>query len=1441
MLLLIFSPQAFSAPSTQPSPSSAATPTQYPDQGLSLLSVKDRITLVWLDSLTGGRTGIADYQGLIQRNFIQQGVRQVLLDIGWQNYSLGTISQQTWVENWLTASDEMGLENVLYAGMLTVTGTGSPWIQSLITLDPGVRTFNSIGAPVSFVSPDNPDLVLAVEKDLTALYSYYGSHSSWVGLGTGVQQSDPYFTGNSTEWLGFSNSTVNNFSNSVYYARDINATGYLPNGELDNIWQSTRAFDQSIVLSSGNWMTSTPEPVYGNATNQVAMRFYLPVPKSHIQLQWFGDAVGNPGILLVSIHADDNGTLSSNHLVGNANQTLSPDSTNPAWQPPISLAENFNKGFYWAVFSDPSGNAQSHYQVYMRDYEVNGAEADYIIGKNNLNLGSSILLVEDGAGSRLAVYPYQHAIGPKNTQSFLASKSFSFNTVFLFLSDRAYNPTNATLQVEDQTAGGKLLAIGTLSQEYTHGLENWTPVGLNATVTTEVGHTYLMTMAGKGLSWSGVLRGVHSDPSSGGFQNQSDYWLFELGNLNWSQQYWNYNVQTANGADAVRSGLSNAVQFTVPASWTGQAQTLTQVSVLMYSTGAGPATFPLAASLTVTISANDPGLLTPTGSPLQVINVTGNHIPLDGWLNATGFNVQLKPGMSYWAIFGTNSNQTFPMARLTNSYLFHSLVSYDKGKTWQFPREGPTDLAFAATFSNGKKLDNIVGISSVNLNPSVGLAQPFIAETNTQANGIFLGVIETKYPPNNFLTVSINQDNGTGGPSASALASGRLYSGNITVGFVFSFIQFTSIARLQAGTRYWIVITPDRGSFTALPVIYPHQQPGVSENLTAMVTNDNGHTWTKLTKGTQLAILSYAISAPTIPLISYNTKEISSDLISFHNLNVSSYPPRGWNAYVLSSELQTYSAVTGWLNVNGGSRFKFYTGINSSNLLAPYIQSIVSVPTVPSMSNCQNLREQLLQEVPTQDQQYKSFENFDQLQECGTNLKQLTSQLNYMLYPGPSFGTSEGPKVLVVGSQLSSVLGLYLSPAYKVSYLQAETDPSLASKGNLSDYAALVWLSFSNTPTAQTLMALQRYVDLGGNLVIEGSPASWLGNLSGDAVGTGLNQTGTPTQSVQIQAERLFGLWTSHTSYSLGLSTSFQADGSVLANGQNVTLGFNKFGNGTVSLIDPKGTGSFSFPQISNATILLSNALSSLDGVYGNSSPFWYEVSPTQSSGLSYIVQGVKGGPILVWAWNPTPSPQDLYLNLNGSYYGISTNWRILDPMSLKVTSRTGAVVSLAIDVQPESWSAEYILADSTEPVVGYASVNVVRHLVYPNQTLSYLRGSLNQSGIVALWYSRPIQSVELDDRANLSKVADAIALQNSSAGWFYDSTSSTLVVKFDSGGLDTLRVFASMQPPAPPMALPFTAAEVALVVLISAGMALFVYSAYSSSKSRRDGRKGRN
>lgn len=264
--------------------------------------------------------------------------------------------------------------------------------------------------------------------------------------------------------------------NSGYYSSDVNGTGFLPNGKIDPLWASYRNVQPSVLLSSGiGFLTSSPANVYGNGSlsNYVEMRFELPVNVSSLGVSWYGNEVGSPGPMVVVLHADVNGSLDSSRQLAVYEVSASSFTNETGWQSDPSVPINLTSGYYWVTFSSPSSNSDDYYQIYINDNSLINSAISYAqesyVGPG-FQHGSTILWIKGNMGQTLSLYPYEQAvIDNSNSQTFVATNSFSFNTVFLFLVDRIYNPTNGTITVSDMSDGGETLATGILSQQLLHG------------------------------------------------------------------------------------------------------------------------------------------------------------------------------------------------------------------------------------------------------------------------------------------------------------------------------------------------------------------------------------------------------------------------------------------------------------------------------------------------------------------------------------------------------------------------------------------------------------------------------------------------------------------------------------------------------------------------------------------------------------------------------------------------------------------------------------------------------------------------------------------------------------------------------------------------------------------------------------------------------------
>jgi len=1378
----------------------------YSDYAFSALNSSERITLALLTSSTHGNLTVSGLESYISQSLIPYDIRRVLLDIGWQNYPVGDVPQETWVNNWLTASDALGIQDVFYVGQLTTEGVGSTWVRSAIALDPSIQTYATNGTAVPYLSYDSPDVSIFLEKDLESLQSYYGSHPSWVGIGTGSSENDPYYQpGQSIPSLGYSNLTISNFVSSEYYTSDVNKSGFLPNGEPDPLWAAYKNDSPSVVLSSGEgFTTSSPAKVYGNGSlaSYLLMRFNLQANVSSLGVSWFGSEVGNPGPLIMELYPDRNGSIYTAGHIGpyQAGATLFSNST--GWQSLPDIRVNLTSGYYWVKFSSPSSDKSNYYQIYMRDQASNGLVSlawETYVGYGYQHGGTILWLKNQGA--QVDVYPYQQVlIENPNPQEFTANRTFSFNTVFLYLSDRIYDSTNGTLTVEDLTDGSKVLATGILSQQLTHGVEGWTPISLNATVATEPGHVYglLMSEPKGGYSWRVALRGVSTDPPSAGFQGQGFYWLFQLADLGWVQGHLDFHDMTTTGADAITSGYLNAVRF-MPSS----NQTLKSISILMASnTQQGNYT---SGQLTLSIWNSNPSGSIPSSPLPQNISVPATEIPTNGWLNVTGFSQPVYTGRYYWIVFSADTNQSFSMGRFTNAYAFDVLVSANNGVSWSEPHEGPTEFAFVVSLSNQKIGNFVLAKPEVQVGNTGYFAEPFYANKTTQVSGVFLGE-----PPACIPTVSINPDSGSGSPSLFPIASGVLTGGP-------QFVQFSSIAELQAGIKYWLVIHPDSGTCNLYPLVYLPDAPNVPPNLPSLISQDDGFTWSKVSNTTSMLV--YLLASPGIPLPEFNTSKLAGYLSSFHSPPIEVGIIRGWTGYTASSEFALFGQITGWLSGQTGKNFLFFGNGQRNALNQLPAKAEVILPTSAVSSSCSGLASEITALMPAEEAQYVNVQNSGILRSCsGTTFSSIFQQLDYISGTGESYGQSVHTKVLVVGDGVSANLTRYLSAAYSTTYVQISLDPSLTAEGNLSNYATIVWTSSSN-PLLPAGNSLNRYVKAGGTLIL----AQFGGN------GTNLSPffkdfaSSNATRSSPESA--LIGSILAHTSYP-DLTVNSSSLG-VLGESPEVSI-----------LIHPYGAGEFYFvwfssshpSQVSDSTILLSNIIAKSNAL---PDPIWYGPNLSPQDSLVFTVRGTEGGPILVWLTNTGIQNATFAIHLNGSYYGLASSWKTMNLNNLEVVNGSGSDIVVSGKLPPNSWLPVFIVSFPSAALIEYSSVQVRSQFTYPNQSLYELTADDQQEVLLLIASNTTVSQLLINDNTSLPSTSSVSAFSQASRGWWYYGSSNTVIVKFTPDGPNTLRFLMYTKPTQAPIVLPVRIVGAVLVAMVCLELLVLVVLGHGRSAPR--------
>ncbi len=883
--------------------------------------------------------------------------------------------------------------------------------------------------------------------------------------------------------------------------------------------------------------------------------------------------------------------------------------------------------------------------------------------------------------------------------------------------------------------------------------------------------------------------------------------MFGLGEVNWVQGHLDFTGITSNGGSPVTSGTMDAVRIIPDAN-----ESLNSVQILTYST-TQTANYN-SGDLTVGIWSSSSDGSDPL-SPLQQINVSTTEVPANGILKVSGFSQQVTAGDAYWLVFSTNSNQIITFARLTSTYAYLVLASSDEGSKWTPLLDGPTEFAFVATLSEQSLGNYIAGFPNVSLSPASDFAQPFYAASTCQVDGVFIGPLRGGA----YLQVSIVPTTAKGTPSSTALATVVYNANEITLDYGLEFVQLSSVARLQAGTEYWILIHPLNSTYELSPVAYLPGAPGVPANMSTMVSSDGGSSWRDVTNGTSM--LSYELTTPAVPLPDLTAQQAFADLTANENHSVDSGVLQGWNAYIQTYELSLFNQAATWLSTNTSRQFEFTTEANP-NVLSQVAHPGVVALTAPSPGlSCPTLLNEVESELPLTGAQYYNVGTSASLTNCGAAASSLAITLNSVKYTGNYFGTGDGEPVLIVGDAQTSNLTRYLSVAYNASYAQLSLDPLLQHEGTLTRFAAIVWTSQDAVTSSPSLeSSLLQYVQRGGMLIItnETSASSGLSTILG----------AFPPPPVDTPMDQPAGKFlqesVSHSTYAGSLSLSIVSNTSASVSSTGLSLSAEDYGLGRLVIASFGET----IHQSSERVALLAGLIA-VD--MNESAPFWYGMP---SSSISFGIYGEKGGPILVWLANPTSTSSTILLDLNSTFYGVSGPWTLVDLNSIATFAGSGNDIQINSTLPPFSMQPVFVVPLNQVLAMEYSNVVVARQLTYPDQSLFTLTGATGQVVLAFIRSNSTIGQVLLNDKTVLPEVQSVAAVQKASAGWFFDSGSNSLLVKYTTNGTDTLRVLLSRPtPPATPV-LPLGNYEMAVGLLVLAEFTVLAY--FTVSRRRRRG-----
>ncbi|UCB61369.1 MAG: hypothetical protein JSW72_04790 [Candidatus Bathyarchaeota archaeon] len=807
---------------------------------------------------------------------------------------------------------------------------------------PDMQTYHRNGVPATPsegnpLSIDHPQFLLQFEQDLKQLWEYYGEHPSWIGWG--ILQGDQAHIApidGTVSQVGYSNSSIANFADTIYFSRDINETGFHTDKTQCKIWQAFPQYEPLKLFGWGTWQDSDELDVYngtGESGRLVAMKFESSDDTAGFTIRWYGRRVGNPSSpIVIELYEDDGDEPKDlGFPIESASQLPDDIGIYSGWQPPIGFNSALNKTKnYWVVFQTLGGDSQNKYEVFRRNHKTDESTARYSEDGYFPNRwgfrGSAILWIKTMSGEDREIYPGQWIeiglnLGSDAFQLFIPPENMTINTVFLHIADRMYDDTESIIRVE-RSIDGKILASGKLSQKLISGLWRWVSINLDNRIRLFKGEQYtirLLKTEGEPWQW----HRMRTNPPSGGFQGESKTFLFRLADMNLTSEtnFVRCNYPTGSGLETSQPGVTDthwaAVRFrpAIEAS-------LEIIDVKLWQKYGNPA------ALKISLREDHDGNGSkPKNSDLESKTVFPEQMQAGTWISTTGWGTLLLANKWYWIVFSMASpasNSGYRVFQTVNPTDYKLLWTSNGGVSWDKGREVAELIFKAATTAEVFKVEpenaqfaaGNTGITDKDL-----MAQSFSVAADTFIKGILVYTVRPDSDPGEDLIADLRRDSGTNTPSTETLVSGTLpFTSN--TGHGIKYIDFEFPLLLSPNEKYWIVLKSNANARLSVPY-YMYREVndsyGGAEHKTKR-SSDGGLSW-HLPEGEDVDII-FAIVQPAVftdyPNTLFGTVELAEDISNYHTHPVADEPLHGWNAYLnlQTSEILKEAAI--W--------FQGYTG-----------------------------------------------------------------------------------------------------------------------------------------------------------------------------------------------------------------------------------------------------------------------------------------------------------------------------------------------------------------------------------------------------------------------------------------------------------------------------------------------------------------------------------
>lgn len=1351
-----------------------------------------------LRSLLGNDTmSQENFSRFIEEYFIPTNVRLVGLSVGWEehaNTTLSDIPHYYWVDNFLSATDRYGIGVFFNWGLGMPSAKVHSWWDDFFTSRPELRSIFWNGTIIDGGEPNtlttDPEIVKEqLKEDLKQLFDYYGKHSSWIAVAFGrLGSPTTYAQYNKTLADFLLNSTLYNFFNTIYYLRDVDSEGNHLDGTKDKIWEAFNETRPLMVFSSGSVQVSRPVDIYGASIARVD--FKMNETLKGFRASWYGYCIGTPKDLILELHNQtDSSSVFRIEPLEKVKIPTDHIGREPGWQPFVEFNSSLIEGgAYSLIFKAEAGNVTNKYQLYFREYRTDDSAffstADMNSGKWQFQ-GSGILWIKDLDNNDKLIYPFQIRRvqlneGGNLEQPFRSPGNITFNTIFIFVSDRPYDENVATIKII-RKSDGQVVGNGTIRPEYTKGMYWWLPVPLESEVRLEESEDYIVRLErminGTGWQWSYII----TDPPAAGFQGQAKVFLFKLAYLDPIFINFMRISPTPLGPETGNPGVEYDT-------WYAQRYPISKNASLLYIE-VNVEKYGNPGDLVVRLREDNGTGQAPSDEDLQAITIPENTISVGRtWVNVTGWDVSLQAGRMYWIILSTTEapkGNGYWAWKTEYAYEFMIRRSRDRGRIWQTIHEPCEVFIKLVTTSEVFRVEPAYVQGKVITDRNL-ITQSFFLNNDATIYGLLLFLNRESSDYNGLLEAQIRTDSGFDSPSPMVLMQGKLNM--VEDGVTFKGLQYLDLdypCSLKAGVKYWLVLKANARAGIDV-IVFGFHDPEVSYGGTqykAKVSIDGGSTWGSIYGG-EWDLLFGLVSSPFKPY-RFTTDELAKDIEIYHTHTLAEEPLRGWNDYLTIQTSDFQKELIQWfdsytqrnwfsldpnppriiqevrgeqelfsvLDVDDNISTFGVKAIKATYLGFPKVEIVPLLTLKPDALNAvKTYYDEILPACPKPI----TLLNIDRilaLNDTKKSMTQIWDTLGSIVYEGEYFGKEKGVlNVLFYGDQDSLTFAQSLTSTVNITFARVSDDYNLSRFYDFRTFNVIVWASDKNSMELVTQSAQKRvknFIDKGGGFVLLSPWAEWADEIVGYRCldqkivsgSIGYIKYDHPIIKPYTNMKGYICIWSgiriipegTSTTYVIVKDTNNQPCISTAAygSGRSVLCGkpesvSNVSGNGYVAIL-------------TNAVFYAAGKEDCLPILWNGG--FSQETASRDKVG--YSLTGKAGGPILLWLKNTGPTTT-FEISLNASFFQLDpAGWIALNAANwLPVARGQGSNVSIKLEVANISWAPIYIMNYTKDLDIIYSNAPIEVENAYPNQAIYEVNATRLQAIYLAIKSTWPSQGV---------------------------------------------------------------------------------------------------